>query len=134
LFWLKEGENTMGTTADNRIVLQHGMADALICCYFLIKGELWLRAAHGWAVSIKGTDTFVDSLKVDPLDSTRVLAHRRLEWFPIKRGDQFGIRIRDLDSELARTFTGVETFPVDPRWRVRAKFEPTPERTINIVN
>jgi len=134
LFWLKEGENTMGTTADNRIVLQHGMADALIGSYFLIKGELSFRAAHGRAVSIKGTDTFVDSLKVYPLDSTRVLAHRRLEWFPIKRGDQFGIRIRDLDSELARTFTGVETFPVDPRWRVRAKFEPTPERTINIVN
>src|SRR5690554_5123255 len=93
LFWLKEGENTMGTTADNRIVLQHGMADALIGSYFLIKGELSFRAAHGRAVSIKGTDTFVDSLKVYPLDSTRVLAHRRLEWFPIKRGDQFGIRI-----------------------------------------
>lgn len=133
LFWLKEGENTMGSASDNRIVLPQGKADAHVGSYFLVKGELSFRAARDKSVSIKGTDTFVDSM-VHPLDSDMVLGHRRLEWFPIKRGEQVGIRLRDLESDLARSFTGVETFPVDPKWRVRARFEPTPERTIDIVN
>lgn len=134
LYWLKEGENTLGAGEGNAMVLPKGKADVHLGSYLLENGVLHFRAADKKAVKIKGTEGFVDSLKIFPPDSGIVLGHRKLEWFLIKRGDQFGIRLRDLDSELAKSFTGVETFPVDPHWRVRAKFEPTPSRTINILN
>src|SRR5690606_1427973 len=96
--------------------------------------NLLFTAVKGKSITQKGSNSIVDSIRVYPSDSTIVLTHKRLEWFPIKRGNQFGIRLRDLDSELAKSFEGTENFKVDPKWRVRARFEPSPSKTISIVN
>jgi len=46
-----------------------------------------------------------------------------LSWTIIKRGDRFGVRLRDHEHPLLQQFGGVETFPVDSTWRVKARFE-----------
>lgn len=134
LYWLVEGENTVGSGEAMDLRFPQAKADSDLGRYILKDGTLSFTASQGQRVGIKGTERWAETIKVYPLDSLVVLTHRRLEWFPIKRGDQFGIRLRDLDSELAKSFTGVETFEVDPKWRVKAKFEPTPSKTISILN
>src|SRR6185369_12899351 len=47
----------------------------------------------------------------------------------------FGIRLRDDDSPLAKNFVNVERFPIDPGFRVEAKFEKSDSsKTIDITN
>jgi uncharacterized protein (DUF1684 family) len=53
----------------------------------------------------------------------------------IKRGDRFGVRIKDPDAKTRLEFKGLEYFPIDPKWRVVAHFQPyQPARQIPIVD
>ncbi len=134
LYWLKEGENRVGSAESNSVRFPEGKADAQLGTFTLKDGTLQFIAEKGQQITLKGSDSIVESITIYPSDSTIVLTHNRLEWFPIKRGNQFGIRLRDLDSELAKSFEGTENYKVDPKWRVRARFEPSPSKTISIVN
>ena len=50
----------------------------------------------------------------------------------IDRGGRLGIRTWDTQSPARRTFDGIDHWPVDPAWRVAARLEPTPGRTIDV--
>lgn len=41
----------------------------------------------------------------------------------IKRGDRFGLRIKDSAAPTRTNFKGMEYFPIDPKWRVEARLE-----------
>ncbi|MEQ9289738.1 MAG: DUF1684 domain-containing protein, partial [Cyclobacteriaceae bacterium] len=46
-----------------------------------------------------------------------------------------GVRVRDLESEAVKNFTGVERYPIDPVWRVEATWEKyEPIKYIDITN
>lgn len=50
----------------------------------------------------------------------------------IRRGERLALRAWDRQAEALRTFAGIDRFPVDPRWRIDARFEPTEGRTIPV--
>jgi uncharacterized protein (DUF1684 family) len=50
----------------------------------------------------------------------------------IRRGARLGLRVWDRDTEALRRFSGIDRFPVDPRWRIDARFEPAADRTITV--
>jgi uncharacterized protein (DUF1684 family) len=53
----------------------------------------------------------------------------------IKRGDKFALRVRDALAPTRTQFTGIDSFPLDPAFRFKAKFTPHPPgKTIDIVN
>ena len=53
----------------------------------------------------------------------------------IKRGGKYALRVRDKLAPTLTQFTGIDTFPIDPAWRFKAKFTPHPPgKTIDIVN
>ncbi len=41
----------------------------------------------------------------------------------IKRGDRYGLRVKDAEAETRTHFKGLEYYPIDPKWRVTARFE-----------
>ncbi|HEV7239428.1 MAG TPA: DUF1684 domain-containing protein [Thermoanaerobaculia bacterium] len=41
----------------------------------------------------------------------------------IKRGDRYGLRVKDAEAETRTHFKGLEYYPIDPKWRVEARFE-----------
>lgn len=41
----------------------------------------------------------------------------------IKRGDRYGLRVKDAESEVRTHFKGLEYYPIDPKWRVEARYE-----------
>ena len=46
--------------------------------------------------------------------------------YVIDREGKLFLRVKDRRSEVLRTFTGIDRFPVDVRWRVRARLEGGP--------
>ena len=117
LFWLREGANRFGTDAANDIVLPDGPAKAGL--FELRNGKV--------TVTIDG--------KPRPIapDSADVAKVGRLSLFVIKRGDRYGIRLKDPDSEYRRKYHGIEYYPVREEWRITARWVAAPKK-IPILN
>ena len=136
LFWLKEGENRFGSDASNDIVFPLGKAPGSAGTFHLRNGVVSLEAQPD--AGIQFHDSVVGSLLLnsdaDGLGAPTVLKLGPLTFFVIKRGDQFAIRARDKDNPARKNFKGLEFFPIDPKWRVEARFEPyDPPRIIPIA-
>jgi uncharacterized protein (DUF1684 family) len=53
----------------------------------------------------------------------------------IKRGDKYALRVRDALAPTRTQFTGIDSFPINPDFRFKAKFTPHPPgKTIDVVN
>jgi hypothetical protein len=117
LFWLHEGANTFGKDTANEIVLPDGPPRA---------GAFELRDGK---VTVK-MDGAERELWPDSGDLAKV---GRLSLFVIKRGEKYGIRLKDPDSEYRRKFHGIESFPTNPEYRVTAKWVAEPSK-IPILN
>ena len=50
----------------------------------------------------------------------------------IERGGRHALRIWDTNSALRREFEGIDHWPVDPAWRLPARLEATPGRTVRV--
>jgi uncharacterized protein (DUF1684 family) len=74
-------------------------------------------------------------LKPDSSGPPDLLRVRGLTMYVIQRGNRFGIRLKDKDSEMRRKFTGTQWFPVKEQFRVTAKYVPyDPPKKISIPN
>ena len=140
LFWLEEGENRAGADASAKIALPEGSAPRLLGTFTLRGSETTFDAANGVLASVNGTLLKGPrAMKWDAADeSPDLLTHGDLTFFVIKRGERFAIRMRDKNSAMRRDFTGLHWYPVDPSYRVEAKWMPykEPKRVgvPNIVN
>jgi uncharacterized protein len=47
----------------------------------------------------------------------------------IRRGERLALRVWDRDAEARQLLSEIDRFPVDPRWRIEARFEPADGRT-----
>ena len=117
LFWLHDGVNRFGKDQGNEIVLPDGPAHA---------GSFEL---HGGKVTVT-LDGKTRPLAPDSDDAAKV---GRLSLFVIKRGDKYGIRVKDPESEYRRNYHGIEHFPVSDTYRVTARWVAEP-RKIPILN
>ena len=71
----------------------------------------------------------------DSRPNPTVLNHDRFQFYVIQRADNYFIRLKDRQSEALRTFTHIERFPVDPRWRVEARWESyDPPKSVSTPN
>jgi hypothetical protein len=135
LFWLKEGENTLGTARENNFVLPPASAPEKVGTFEFHGGKTVFRSAPGVAVTVNGQPVSTASLAADSAGSPDVLRIRNLSMFVIQRGNRFGIRLKDKDSEARRNFQGTHWFPVAEEYRVTGKFVPyTPPKKIAIPN
>ena len=123
LFWLKEGENTLGSDSSCVIVFPAGKAPKNAGSIWVEKGTARLRATPG--AGIKSKDSVVTSmtLQSDEFTNPTSLTLGPLSFYVIKRGDQLAVRVKDKENGSRLDFKGLEYFPTDPKWRVEAKFE-----------
>lgn len=61
-------------------------------------------------------------LKPDIPGPADFVKHGTRTMFIIERGGRYGVRVRDSESPYRKKFKGIEHYPVDVRWRVRAKW------------
>jgi uncharacterized protein (DUF1684 family) len=137
LFWLKPGENPVGSGPDNVVLLPTGAAPARAGAFLLDGKSTSVRLADGVTATVGAAPvTGTVSLRADTAaGGPDVLKLGRLSLFVIERGGRFAIRLKDPESPARVGFKGLSYFPVDPAWRVTAKFVPydTPH-PIDITN
>ena len=136
LYWLNEGENKFGSNSKNAVVLPKDKAPA-------VAGSLWLEKGHVRLVTLPQVEITADgkpattlALKDDNDDNgPTILKFGSLLINVIKRGERIGVRVKDTESRTRREFKGLEYYPIDPKWRIQARFEPyQPPKTIPITN
>lgn len=123
LFWLQEGENTVGSGAQNRLVFPAGKCDEVLGSFWLKNGVVELEA-HAPGRIFHGETAVDGRLQIFPYKEPIVLRHADLRWFVIKRGEKIGIRLRDLKHPALQAFRGIECYPVRKKWRVEARLVP----------
>src|SRR6516164_4013244 len=131
LFWLKEGENTIGTDRKNSFVLPKGSAPILAGIFEFHDGTTAFQPAVGANLTLNGQPLGSRiTLKPDSSGSPDVLRLNDLTMFVIQRGNRFGIRLKDRNSATRKAFSGLKYFPVQEQYRVEARFLPydTPKK------
>ncbi len=134
LFWLKEGETTFGSAADNKIVLPKGPAHAGV---FGMKegGKVGVVLLPGVVATVNGKRVKQTPMLPQPPGPPTVLELGTLRMHVIVRpGNKVGIRLKDMDSPAMRAFHGISTFPADTKWRFLADWVPSPGKKVPIVN
>lgn len=121
LTWLHEGANTMGSDAGSDVVLPAG------------------APPHTQPLILKGGVVTYEgrTLNPDVAEKPDVLKFGEATLTIILRkdanGNRIGARLRDPNAATRKNFTGSHWYPIDPKWRVEAKWVPEP-KTISIVN
>jgi len=120
LGWLKPGVNRLGSAPDVDVRLPAGPREA---------GTVTLTAdgpvADG-AFTRDGRPVEGLRLETDASGQPTLLEVGPLHLCVIERGGRLAIRTWDTESARRRDFDGVDHWPVDPAWRVAARYEPTP--------
>jgi uncharacterized protein (DUF1684 family) len=144
LYWLDEGENKIGSDPGNKVILPEGRSPAVAATLVRQGKEVRLKPAPGAGITIDGKAvTEPRVISGDPsgdagksgAEKPAILHLGSLTFFVIQRGDRVGVRVKDSKSPALAAFRGLEYFPVQPPWRVEARFEPyKPAKKIPIAN
>jgi uncharacterized protein len=126
LFWLKEGPNRFGSAPDNEIVLPPS-APAHGGRLEVTGKQIAVRFEAGVKAQVEGRPIPDGVLHADSSGSAEVVTLGPLRMHVIERGGRLAVRLKDLNAESRRTFTGLRWFPVDERYRVTARFVPNRE-------
>jgi len=125
LYWLNEGKNTFGSARDNDIVFTEN-APPYIGTFILNKGTVVVEIYPGVKVIADSLPIVDMQLKDDLSDSTTILSLGSFRWFIINRNGKYGVRLRDMNAPLVKEFKGIETYPVDEKWKIIARYIPYP--------
>ena len=110
LFWLKHGINTVGTDADNDIVLPAGSAPGKVGAFDMHDGIVSFQAAAGVNPTVDGNPATAATLRPDSSDSPDVLRLSDLTMFVIERGGRYGIRLKARTARCEKSSPGSSIF------------------------
>ncbi len=123
LYWLQEGENSIGSEINNQVVLPSGKCPSYLGKLTLRDGTVTAELSPYAGVMLDGKKAGTSViLKDDSKGKPTVLTIGPVSFYVIKRGDKYGIRIKDKEHENLKHFAGIETFPPDTSWLIKAKF------------
>ena len=122
LFWLKPGDNTIGSAPESDFVLPKS-APAHLGKLHWADGKVSLIDPAGSRKDLSFDDEHPDIVK----------AGATVSFFVIKRGDRLGIRAKDSASPALKNFEGMSYFPINPAMRFEATLIPD-VRKIPILN
>jgi uncharacterized protein (DUF1684 family) len=122
--WLNPGENTLGSAPGSTVLLPAWAAPARAAVFTLEGTTVRFRPVHGSGLLLNGKPAVDAVLASDADGKPDILQAGRVRFYVIRRGDRFGIRIKDPENPARKAFKGVPRFPVDSAWRVEADFTP----------
>ncbi len=135
LDWLREGDNSFGSDADNHIQIA-AKIPAHIGVVRLEKGLLRLRAPAGGfpeGFLVDGRAAAEQVLGADDGDHPSKMTIGTLTMILIHRDDRFALRIKDLQAPTRVGFHGLRWYPPNAAYRIRARWIPyNPPKVLDI--
>ena len=138
LVWLEPGDNSMGSAADNKVRLP-ASGPAHVGVLHLEGTTVSLRAPSGGfpagllvdgkAAAAQDLDTSSDNDKGNPR-----ITIGSLNFYAVRRGDRFAVRIKDANAATLVGFHGLKWYPANAHYVVTAKWIPyNPPKTIQLA-
>ena len=134
LYWLQQGKNSFGSGDDVAIKFPKSTIVSHAGYFDLKVTTVTLFANDSADIQVNGKPSrqailfSVDSFK------TPVASTGSLKWTIIKRDDKIGIRLRDLNSELVKNFTGLNYFTIDSSYKIKAHLQQSQQSVLSITN
>jgi uncharacterized protein (DUF1684 family) len=128
LAFLKPGVNSVGSDRASDVVLPSPAPRHA--------GELTREARTVWFTPAAGSGILLNGTPVDgriQLKPRDRLASGGVTFHLHESGERVGIRIRDVNSPLRRTFRGLRWFPVRDAWTIDAQFVPYEQPRVTTV-
>ena len=133
--WLKEGDNSFGSAADNRLQIP-AKAPARVAIVRLEKGSLHLlppAAGFPKELLVDGNPAQEQALTADDSETPSKLTIGTLTVIVIHRDDRFGLRIKDSQAPTRIGFHGLRWYPPNAAYRLHAKWIPyNPPKMLDI--
>lgn len=125
--WLLPGANSVGSAADNRFQVPAAPAH-LGTLELAADGQVSLRLAKADGITIDGRPAAtVSVLHTQGHDGKRKptrVSFGSSYLYVVENGTQRGLRVKDNDAPLRAHFPGFDYFPIDPSWRIVARWVP----------
>jgi len=133
LFWLKPGENSFGTDPRSSIVFPKGPVHA--GSFILQDKKVTVKFDPAAHATIAGKPAATAELPPDTSGNLTVVELGSLRLHVIVRGERIGIRLKDLESDASRKYSGPIFFPLDLNYRVTATWLPSDgKQTVEVPN
>jgi uncharacterized protein len=120
LYWLQEGENTLGSDPGNQLVFPRGPGK--IGSLFLENETIRFTASENIEVFVNNEAVKQTELVSDKEGRPSKLTVDSLGFFIIKRGLRTGVRLRDYLNPRIDALQAIDRFPPDKNWIIQAKF------------
>jgi hypothetical protein len=131
-FWLGEGDNLIGSDSTNAVVLPVGPG---------LAGTIRLETGDdGPAITLEPAAGVPFTLNDEPMTGPvsfydvggerMVAGLDRVAFWIIPRHDGYAVRLRDPQCPLRTNFPGIETYSIDPAYRVTASLDPDPHKVL----
>lgn len=135
LFWLREGENTLGASSSSFIKLPTGTADIL--------GKITLRSGKADIeftaienVKLAGQPVKLGTkypLKTDQDADRTMIEVNNVSMYLIQRPNGIGLRVKDSEASTLTRFKGLKWWPAQEKFLVQGKWKPiAPPKTLRV--
>jgi len=138
LFWLKKGTNSFGSATTNDLVYDNPAFPKHLGDFIYEDGKVYWKDGITEKITINDGDlVLTNSGTLNLLTSTEGKYTSRWKdfvWVVIQREDKVGVRFRNLKAKTLLEFKGIERFPVNAKWRIKAKVIPQNQNPLMIMN
>ena len=131
LYWLDEGMNSFGAADDNSIIIPRTVTET-IGAYQKTDDEIFFGKIEGIEVLDDAGVPYLGGPVKTEYPYTEV-SHQSLFWHIIKKGDRYGLRVKDTLAETRVNFKGIDFFDIDKKYKFDAVVESTND-SINVTN
>lgn len=138
--WLKQGEQSIGTRAENVIRLPKDLAGQVGGSIRVDRKRVLLRCDETSGIQVNSQwhaecELTIDSTKLESDSPDQVTIGNRISIQLVRRNGKLAIRVRDAQSDAIARFSGKRWFPIDRRYCVEATYHAYEEpQSIRIVN
>ena len=131
LFWLREGENSFGSGADNDMVFPAEFPEnfgVAIKSGDSIKFDYSQPVNHNDQEYLAGLTFLLD-------ERPNLFSWKSFQWFILESGGNYAVRLRNFENPALKKTLNLNFYPVDNDWRIMGEYEAYPEtRTRSITN
>lgn len=127
LFWLKPGVNTVGSGPEYDVQLTKNFEQGKFGEIAFANGSALLTVANGVKATSGGKPISSINLINDQKSDSTTISVGSQSFFVIERDGRYAVRLKDTQNEPRLNFHGLKWYPVSPKFRVTARFEPFPK-------